>query len=85
MSRFDSALRNFRTQFATIPAHADLVAELRMVEVNDSTRADPADVHLAQWKVDQIARKRERDQAQRLRDATPTPEFSTPRKGQEVA
>lgn len=73
MSRFDAALTNFRATFATIPAHTDIAAELRMIEVNDSTRPDPADVHLAKWKVEQVRRQRERDQAQRLREATPVP------------
>ena len=87
MTILDHLAHNFRAVFTgREPARPDPRDDLRIIPVNDATRPDAATVHRVRWELERIARKREREaQMQRLRDATPTPEFSTPRKGQEVA
>ena len=84
MSRFDAALTNFRAVFAATPAPRPAL-DLNMVELNEQTAPAAADVHRVRWELDRLARKRERDAARQKRaDATPVPEFSGARNGQEI-
>ncbi|MGQ4661308.1 hypothetical protein [Lysobacter sp. F6437] len=82
---FNDALRDFKTTFATIPAEAPIGAIDGIDYVTDDLdpqvladgreamkAARAGELHTRAWRL------------QRLRDATPTPEFSTTRKGQEV-
>lgn len=83
---FHDALRDFKALFATVPADAplgsidgidydteDLDPEVLQAGREAMTAARSGEIHSRAWR------------QQRLRDATPTPEFSKPRDGQEVA
>ncbi len=87
MSILDRLTSDFRAVFAgREPAKPDPRDDLRQFPVNDATRPDAETVHRVRWELDRIARKREREaQLQRLREATPQPEFPKARPGQEVA